>query len=172
MSVIPFRGFEPYISKALFIAPNAWIIGKVIIEECASIFFGATLRGDLEEIRIGKGSNLQEQVTCHTTPGTPCIVGENVTVGHGAVLHSCNIKEKAIIGMGATLLDNCIIEENCIIGANSLVSQNTIIPAGTLAFGSPARPIRSLTSVEISQIQESADVYRSLADEYRKLLAR
>ena len=100
------------------------------------------------------------------------MIGEDVTVGHGVILHSCDIRGKAIIGMGSTLLDNCVIEENCIIGANSLVSPRTVIPSGSLAFGNPARVVRPLKPEEIEFIQKSAAHYREVAAEYRKIFSK
>lgn len=171
MPVIPFEQHIPDVSRALFIAPDAWITGQVSLADGVSVFFGCSLRGDLQRISVGRGSNLQESALLHTSVGLcDCVVGEDVTVGHHAILHGCTIKNSCIIGMGATILDEALIEEECIIGANSLVSMGTVISAGSLAYGSPAKVVRKLTPEEIASIHDSAARYRRVAAEYARQL--
>lgn len=167
MPVIPFEAKTPILGANVFIAPDAWAIGNVAIGENASIFFGSVLRGDINRISVGAGTNIQEHSVLHTSTGlADCIVGANVTVGHRAILHGCTVRDTCIIGMGSTILDGALVEEHCVIGANSLVTMNTKIEAGSLAVGAPARVVRRLTSEEIRGIEESAAHYRSLAKNY------
>ncbi len=169
MAVIPFEDHAPDSRQALFLAPDAWIIGKVKLAELVSIFFGSVLRGDIHKIQIGKGSNIQEHSMLHTSNGLgDCLVGENVTVGHRAIIHGAHVGNNCIIGMGATVLDQAEVGENCIIGANSLVSMRTKIPPGTMAYGSPAKVIRDLTESEIKEILLSAIHYQRLGKAYRE----
>lgn len=167
MTITDFDGQKPSVGPNVFVAPDAWIIGRVVLEEEVSIFFGSVLRGDLEEIRIGCGSNLQEHCVCHTTTGeSACIIGRQVTIGHRVTLHGCRVNDSCIIGMGSTLLDNAVVEENCIIGANSLVTKGMVIPSGHLAMGSPAKVIRPLRHEELHHIALSARTYRELAAKF------
>lgn len=168
MPVIPFESETPQIAEGVFIAPDAWVIGKVQLGENVSVFFSTVLRGDIQRISVGAGSNLQEHSLLHTSSGLgDCTVGENVTVGHRAILHGCSVRDNCIIGMGSTILDGAIIGENCIVGANSLVTMNVEIPAGHLALGSPAKAVRKLSPAEIKEIFQSATHYRQLGKHYR-----
>ena len=172
MPAIRFGKFSPVVHPGVFLAPDAWVTGRVEIEEGASIFFGCVLRGDIERVHIGKGSNLQEHTVCHTTTGmSECLVGQDVTVGHRVTLHGCRIEDNCVIGMGSTILDDSVIGENCIIGAHSLITKGTIIPPGTLALGSPASVIRKLRPEEIEGIRQSAEHYRALGAEYISIFA-
>ena len=168
MPVIPYLDHLPQIADDAFVAPNAWLTGKIIIESKASVFFGVVARGDIQFIKIGSESNIQDNAVIHTSRGLKdCIIGKRVTVGHNAILHGCQIHDSCIIGMGTTILDNAVIESNCIIGANSLVTMNTVIPEGSLALGSPAKVVRKLTEKEISEIQASADSYIKVSSNYK-----
>ena len=120
--ILKLDNIKPKIHENTFIANSADIIGNVEIFENVSIWFGAVLRGDVEKIVVGKNSNIQDNSTVHTDFGIPCIIGENVTVGHNVVLHSCNISDNVIIGMGSTILNGAKIAKNCLVGANSLVT--------------------------------------------------
>ena len=117
-----------------WIAPDANVIGKVVLESGASIWFGATLRGDNEVIRIGKGSNVQENTVMHTDMGCPLTIGENCTIGHKAMLHGCTIGDNSLVGMGATILNGAKIGKNCLIGAGALITENKVIPDGSLVM--------------------------------------
>lgn len=168
MPVRAFNQITPHIADNAFVAPDAWVIGEVSIGKRCSMFFGAVARGDILPISVGDGTNIQEHALLHTSTGlTPCIVGKDVTIGHRAIIHGCTVRDRCIIGMGSTLLDGAVIEEDCIVGANSLVSMNTRIPAGHLAYGSPAKPIRPLTSQELQSIKDSALHYQELGSKYR-----
>ena len=166
MPAISFKENLPRTASGLFLAPDAWLIGNVEVAANVSIFFGAVLRGDIEKITIGENSNIQEHSVFHTSEGKPCSIGRNVTVGHRALLHGCTVKDDCLIGMGSTILDGAVIEPECIIGANSLVSMNTIIPKGSLAYGSPARVVRTLKPGELEYIKGSAQHYVEKGREY------
>ncbi|MBX7139055.1 MAG: gamma carbonic anhydrase family protein [Oligoflexia bacterium] len=169
MPLLNFKHWTPKISAPHFIAPDAWLTGNVEVGKLVSIFFGSVLRGDINAIRVGDGTNIQEGALLHTSTGLgDCIVGDNVTVGHHAILHGCTIAELCIIGMGATVLDGAQIGKHCIIGANSLVTMNTVIPEGSMAFGAPAKVVRRLSPGEIDSIAESAQHYRELGAEYSR----
>jgi carbonic anhydrase/acetyltransferase-like protein (isoleucine patch superfamily) len=167
VSIIPFGAHTPRVSKTAFIAPDAWIIGDVEIAERVSIFFNAVLRGDIESIRVGAGSNLQEHVLVHTSHGlSPAIIGENVTVGHRAIVHGAKVENCCLIGMGATLLDDSVVGEYSLIGAHALVPKGMIIPPGSLVMGTPAKVVRSLTEAERAGLVESALGYQQLGARY------
>ncbi|MGM0410212.1 MAG: gamma carbonic anhydrase family protein [Bacillota bacterium] len=160
------NGIEPEIKENVFIAEGSKIIGDVFICSKASIWFNAIIRGDLGPIKIGKNTNIQENSTLHIDPDSPLIVGDNVTVGHNAVLHGCTINNNSLIGMGATILNNANIGENTIIGAGALVPEGKNIEEGSLAVGVPAKVVRKLTEEEIKSIKESADHYYQLSQKY------
>jgi carbonic anhydrase/acetyltransferase-like protein (isoleucine patch superfamily) len=169
MPLVPYLEHTPKISDDSFIAPNAWLTGKVTVESKASVFFGVSARGDIQAIHIGKESNIQDNAVIHTSRGLKdCIIGSRVTVGHCAILHGCTVNDSVIIGMGSTVLDNAEIGSNCIIGANSLVTMNTKIPEGSLALGSPAKVIRKLTIKEIDEIQAAAESYLKVSARYKE----
>ena len=171
MPILPFQHRTPVIAGSAWVAPDAWVIGDTSVAEQVSIFFGAVLRGDIEPVRVGPGTNIQEGALLHTsTGGSPCVVGANVTIGHHAIIHGCTVGDSCIIGMGATILDGAVVEERCLIGANSLITMNTRIPAGSLALGSPARVVRALTNAELEQLAESAAHYQTLGAQYQRLL--
>ena len=153
------NGIKPKILGEVFIAESADIMGNVELNDGANIWFGAVLRGDVEKIIIGKNSNVQDNSTLHTDFRLPCIVGENVTVGHNVILHSCEIGDNVIVGMGSTVLNGTKIAPNCLIGAGSLVTHKIPYEKGVLILGSPAKIVRKLTDEEIEHIQKNADHY-------------
>lgn len=161
-----YKNNTPKIHKNSFIAENCSIIGKVIINEQVSIWYGSVLRGDIEEIIIKKGSNVQDNCILHCSENIPLIVGENTTIGHGAILHSCTIGKGCLIGMGSTILDGVVIGDNCLIGANSLLTQHQTIEAGSLVVGSPAKVKRKLSEKEILYMHENTQEYIKLMKEY------
>lgn len=167
MPVLVFNGVSPKGHQALFLAPTAWAIGDVELGADVSLFFGVVLRGDILPIVVGSRTNFQENSLVHTSTGqTPALIGSNVTVGHGAIVHGAAVHDCCIIGMGSTILDRAVIEQDCIIGAQSLVPQGMTIPAGSMALGVPARVVRKLRPEEIQGIRESADHYVELARKY------
>ncbi|NND20232.1 MAG: gamma carbonic anhydrase family protein [Silicimonas sp.] len=142
------------------IAPDANVIGRVILHSGTSVWFGATLRGDIEPITVGEGSNVQENTVIHTDMGYPASIGRNCTIGHKAMLHGCTIQDGSLIGMGATILNGAVIGEGCIIGAGALITEGKTIPDGSLVMGMPGKVIRSLDDAARTGILTSAERYR------------
>ena len=157
---------KPTVHPDAFVAFNATVRGDVRIEEGASIFYGV-LRGDRAPITIGPGSNIQENCVVHVEYDLPVVLGRDVTVGHGAILHGCTVGDETLIGMGAIILNGAKIGRHCLIGAGALVTQNMVIPDGSLAFGSPAKIRGTLTDEAIEEIRASAASYRAEAAECR-----
>ncbi|MFC3076050.1 gamma carbonic anhydrase family protein [Shinella pollutisoli] len=142
-----------------WIAPDANVIGRVILGEDVGIWFGATLRGDNEPITVGARSNIQEGVVVHTDPGKPATIGEGCTIGHGAIIHGCTIGDNSLIGMGATVLNGAVIGRNSLVGAGALVTEGKVFPDNSLIVGSPARAIRTLDEAAIEGLRRSAESY-------------
>ena len=142
-----------------YVAETASVIGKVRLANDTSVWFGAVLRGDNESITVGENTNIQECAVIHTDPGFPCILGNNVTIGHQAMLHGCQVGDNSLIGINAVVLNGAKIGRNCLIGANALVTENQEIPDGSLVIGSPAKPIKQLTTAQIQKLKESAEHY-------------
>ena len=165
--IYDFKGHTPKLAPNSWVAPNAVIIGKVELKKDSNIWFNATLRGDVEPITIGEGSNVQDGSVIHTDPGCPTILGKNVTVGHLVMLHGCTIEDDCLIGIGSTILNKAKIGKNSIIGANALVTENKVIPERSLVIGSPGKIIREITEKEIKAIKENAQHY---VDNYKKYL--
>lgn len=160
-------GIAPQIAEDAWIAPDAQIIGRVVIEPGASVWFGAVLRGDNEEIRIQAGSNIQEQCCLHTDLGYPLTVGPDVTVGHQAMLHGCTIGAGALIGMGATVLNGASIGAGALVGAGALIAERKEVRPGALMMGQPAREIRQLDEGAQAALLASAVHYRENAARFR-----
>ncbi len=165
--VLPYRNFIPKIGDNVFIAPHATAIGQVTLGNQVSIWFGTTLRGDIAAIEVGEGSNIQDHCILHVGRRDPCIVGANVTVGHGAILHGCMIGDDCLIGMGATLINGSIVGRGAMIGAGALVTQGMEIPPHHLALGSPAKVTRELTDEERERHTAFAKDYIHVAENYR-----
>ena len=139
-----------------WVAPNAVVIGDVTLKKNASVWFGAILRGDNDPIILGENSNIQDNSVCHTDDGMPLAIGDNVTVGHKVILHSCTVGNNSLIGMGSTVLNKAKIGNNCLVGANSLVTEEKEFPDNSLIVGSPAKVKRELTDMEKKIIELSA----------------
>ena len=152
----------------VFIAHGAVVLGDVQLGENVGIWYNATVRGDREPIRIGRGSNIQDNCVVHVDAGYPVSVGENVTVGHGAILHGCTVEDNSLIGMGAILLNGCHIGKNCIVAAGALVTQGTVVPDGSLVLGNPAKVKRAVTEEEIAANKNNAALYVEEALEQRQ----
>jgi carbonic anhydrase/acetyltransferase-like protein (isoleucine patch superfamily) len=159
MAIRSYEGHEPEIAGSAFIAPGAEVIGRVSIGEEASVWFNATLRGDIHEIVIGAHSNIQDNAVVHLAHEFGCYVGEWVTVGHGAIVHACTIRDEVLIGMGAIILDGAVIGERSIVGAGALVTGGTEIPPGSLVLGSPAKVVRQLSEAEQADVKTWAQKY-------------
>ena len=151
-----------------WIASNAIIIGDIVIKNDASIWFNVVLRGDIEKIEVGEGSNIQDGSVLHTDPGYPLIVGKGVTVGHMVMLHGCTIGDDTLIGIGSTILNNAKIGKNCIVGANTLITENKNIPDNSLVLGSPGKVVRQVTDKEIIHIKQNAKEYIENWKKYSK----
>jgi gamma-carbonic anhydrase len=164
--LISYRGNRPNIGQDCYIAPTAALIGDVTIEDGASVWFGCVLRGDVAPIRVGRNSNIQDNTVIHGEDGSPTIIGENVTVGHSAIVHAAIVGDRVLVGMGAVLLSRCRIGDDTIIGARALVTEETEIRGGSLALGMPARVRRELTGEERERILESARHYVENARHY------
>ncbi len=159
---------EPQYPKSVYIAPGVRLIGSVEIGENSSLWPNVVARADMDIIKIGAKTNIQDNSTLHNDFSTPLIIGNNVTVGHSAVLHGCNISDNCLIGMGATILNNAKIGEYSIIGAGALVPEDTEIPPGSLVIGLPGKVVRETSSAEKEKIKKSADHYYQLACQHQK----
>ena len=154
-------------TQEVLILPGAAVNGDVTLGRGCSVWYNAVIRGDVSPVIIGENTNIQDNAVLHTSHGIPLVLGRGVTVGHGAILHSCTVEDNVLIGMGAILLDGAVIGENSIIGAGALVTKNTQIPPGSMVLGSPARVKRALTEEEIAAIRENAREYVAIQSRYR-----
>ena len=161
-------GVRPELGQGAWVAPDANLIGKVVLEDAASVWFGCTLRGDNEEIRVGRGSNVQENVVCHTDIGYPLLIGPDCTIGHKAMLHGCIIGAGSLIGMGATILNGAKIGRGCLIGAGALIPEGKEIPDFSLVMGAPGKVVRSLDDAAQEKLLKSAAHYRANAARYAR----
>lgn len=157
------------IHPSALIAPGAVVVGMVTLEENSSVWFHAALRGDVERIEIGRGSNIQEGCILHADPGFPCQVGAGVTVGHGAVVHGARVGDNCIVGIGAVLLNGAVVGENSIVGAGALLTEGKVFPPNSLILGTPARVVRPLTPDEIEANRGSAARYMARAAAFGRL---
>jgi carbonic anhydrase/acetyltransferase-like protein (isoleucine patch superfamily) len=153
----------PLVAAALFVAPNATVIGDVELGARASVFYGAVLRGDIARIRVGAGTNLQDNVVVHLADDRDALIGDWCTVGHGAIVHACTVEDECLVGMGSTLLDGAVIGARSIVGANALVPQRFRCPPGSLVMGSPARVVRTLSTAEQDALRGWAEKYLVVA---------
>ncbi len=163
-----FKGINPNIHESCFIAENVAIIGNVEIAENSNIWYGTVLRGDMDCLKVGKNTNIQDNSTVHNDHNTPTKIGDNVTIGHNSIIHGCTIGNNVLIGMGSIILNNSEIGENTIIGAGSLVTQGKKIPSGVLCMGSPAKVVRELTKEEIEHIKKSAEIYVQMGMDHKQ----
>ncbi len=165
----PYEDHWPEIDESAFVAASADLIGRVRIGAEASVWYNTTLRGDIHEVVVGPRSNVQDNAVLHVESDRGCYLGELVTVGHGAIVHACTVKDEVLVGMGATVLDGAVIGERSIIGANTLVTMNTEIPPGSLVLGSPGKVVRLLSEEEQAGVAVRAQKY---VENSRKFLAR
>ena len=166
--IINYESKTPEIHDSVFVADDARIIGNVRIGKSSSIWFGAVIRGDMESITIGEKTNIQDLSLLHVPVDAKLEIGDNVTIGHRAIVHGCKIGNNCLIGMGSIIMDSAEIGDNCIIGAGSLVTQGTIIPSGSMAFGSPAKVKKEVTPEEVKMISKNAAEYSEYARRYMK----
>lgn len=153
-----------------YVAPNAVVIGSVVLGHESSVWFNCVLRGDNDPIEIGDRCNIQDGSVLHTDEGVPLVLERNVSVGHKVMLHGCTIREGSLIGINAVVLNNAVIGRNCLVGANALVTEGKEIPDGSLVLGSPARVVRALNEEELAGIAHIADHYVERAALFRKAL--
>lgn len=170
-SIITFKGITPKIHPTAFLCEGVRIIGDVQIEENCSVWYNTVIRGDVHYIRIGKNSNIQDMCMLHVTNNKYALnIGENVSVAHSVTLHGCTLKDNCLIGIGAKVLDNSIVNSNTLVAAGAVVREGWEVPEGTLVAGVPAKVIRDLTDAEIRRVTETAPNYIKYASEYRKAL--
>ncbi|MCC6313725.1 MAG: gamma carbonic anhydrase family protein [Thermomicrobiales bacterium] len=165
--VLPFGGVSPRIAADVYLAPGAVVVGDVEIGPGSSVWFNATIRGDVAPIRIGRGSNVQDNAVLHVDRGTPCVLGNDVTVGHGAIVHAATIGDGVLVGMGAIVLSRSIVGAESIVAAGALVPEDATVDPGTLMMGTPARARRQLTDEERQRCRENARRYLRNAALYR-----
>lgn len=173
MAMYALEKFTPQAAASAWVADSATVIGNVVLEEDSSVWFGTVIRGDIEDvIRIGRGSNIQDNSTLHADYGKPLTIGENVTVGHQVMLHGCTIGAGSLIGIGAVVLNGARIGKGCIVGAGSLVTEGKEFPDGSMIMGSPAKVVRELTPEQQQGILMSAAHYRENARRFRDSLVK
>jgi len=166
-TVIPYGDKTPDLGANVFVASGARLIGDLVIGEDSSIWFNTVVRADVHYIRIGARTNIQDNSTVHVTSGRyPCIIGNDVTVGHNALLHACTVEDFCLIGMGAIILDAAVIGRESLVGAGALVTSGKTFPPRSLIMGSPARVVRTLTDKEVEGLHESAANYVGTARSY------
>ena len=166
--IIDFNGISPDVSPSAFTAEGSKIIGNVTLCEDSSVWFNAVLRGDEAKITVGKGSNIQDNCTVHCDENYPVVIGENVTVGHNAVIHGCTIGDGSLIGMNATVLNGTKIGKNCLVGAGALVTENKEFPDNSLILGVPAKKVGDIDENAVAKIIANAEYYSKLAKKYKK----
>ncbi|HHV37902.1 MAG TPA: gamma carbonic anhydrase family protein [Tepidimicrobium sp.] len=165
-----FQGILPDIAEDAFIADTAIVIGDVNIGEGSSIWYGAVLRGDIENISIGRNSNIQDNATVHADSKFPTQIGDYTVVGHNAIVHGCQVGNNCLIGMGAIILDGAVIGDNCIIGAGTVITEGKEIPSNSLVIGVPGKVIRQVANDEIESIKKNALAYSQLCKEHKELV--
>ena len=164
--ILKFKEFYPKIDSSAWIAPSADIIGNVVIGENSSVWFQCVIRSDVNEVIIGKNTNVQDLSMIHTDTHTKTILGDNVTIGHKVMLHGCTVEDNCLIGMSATILDNAVIGEGSIVGANSLVTQGKKFPPRSLILGSPAKVVKELTQEDVDELIAHAGRYVEYKNDY------
>lgn len=168
-----YEGVSPKLGVRVYVDPAATVIGDVELGDDASIWPGAVVRGDVEKIRIGARTNVQDGAVLHVTHdgpytpgGSPCLIGSDVTIGHAAVVHACTVEDCSLIGMHATVLDGAVVKRHAFVGAGALVAPGKVVGEGELWIGNPARCVRRLTDTEIEALRYSAQHYVELKDDY------
>ncbi len=167
MAVYQLDDHKPQIAPSAWVAENAQVMGAVTMEADASVWFGATVRGDTEHITIGEGANIQDGSVLHADHGMPLKVGKHVTVGHMVMLHGCTIGDESLIGIGAVVLNGAKIGKNCLVGAGSLVTEGKEFPDGSMIMGTPAKVVRQLTPEQIQGLRQSAKHYIENAHRFK-----
>lgn len=170
--ILPFGGIWPRIAADAFVAPGAVVIGDVEIGPGSSVWFGCVVRGDVNHIRVGARVNIQDGTVVHVTGGGhPTLIGDDITIGHKALLHACTLESHSFVGMGAVVMDGAVVRSWGMVAAGALVTPGKVVDSRTLWAGSPARPKRDLTDADLAEFPESARRYADLAATYRTMLA-
>ncbi|MFN0068899.1 MAG: gamma carbonic anhydrase family protein [Limisphaerales bacterium] len=149
----------PTLGRDVYLAKTAVVVGDVTLGDHASVWYGAVLRGDINRIVVGEGSNIQDNAVVHLADDFPALIGSHVTVGHSAIVHACTVGDETLVGMGATILDGAVIGRQCLIGAHALVKQGTEVPDGSMVLGAPARIVRALSPEERAALRGWAEKY-------------
>ncbi|MCD1144822.1 gamma carbonic anhydrase family protein [Kocuria sp. LUK] len=165
--VLPHGGHTPRIDPTAFVAPGATVVGDVELGPDSGVFYGAVVRGDRSPVRLGAGSNLQDNVVVHSDPGRPCTIGAGVSVGHGAVVHGCTVADGVLVGMNATVLNGAVVGEGSLVAAGAVVLEGTVVPPRSLVAGVPAKVRRELTAEEQERVRTNARTYVQLSAEHR-----
>ncbi len=172
MSVFSLGNRDPRIPASAYVADEATVVGDVTLGEGASVWPGAVIRGDNEPIRLGAATNVQDSAVLHTDPGVPLTIGDNVTIGHHAMLHGCTIGDGSLVGIKAVVMDRAVIGKSCLVAAAAVVVEGQVFPDRSLILGSPARVVRPLTEAELASLQASAESYRKRGSEYKARLKK
>ena len=170
MPIYALGSLVPQLDPESWVAPNAIVIGEVILARQASLWWNVVVRGDRDLLTIGERSNVQDNCVLHTDAGLKLTIGRNVTIGHSVTLHGCTIGDESLIGIGATLLNNVVIGKNSMVGAGTLVPPGKVFPERSLILGSPAKLVRELTDEEVARLPGSAERYVKIAQRYAKEL--
>ncbi len=173
VNIAPYLGVAPQIGTGVYLHPTASVTGDVVIGDHASVWPGVVIRGDVNHVRIGSGTNVQDLSVLHVSHksswdpgGSPLIVGANVTIGHGVILHGCTIEDESLIGMGSIVMDKVVVQKHVLLGAGSLVPEGKVLESGYLYYGSPAKKVRPLSEAEIAHFMYSARHYIKLKNDY------
>ncbi len=172
MTIYKLGEAAPTIHESVFVADSAAIIGHVALGENASVWFGATIRGDNEPITVGAGSNIQEGAVLHADPGYPLTIEDNVTVGHQAMLHGCTIREGSLVGIQAVVLNGAVIGRNCLVAAGAVITEGKVFPDNSLILGAPAKAVRELSEAEIAGLLRNAAGYAERRAYFKAQLVR
>ena len=164
--ILSYKGIHPKIHESVFICEGAQIIGDVILEKDVSVWFNAVIRGDVNYIRVGERTNVQDGCILHVT--APLVIGKGVTIGHGAKVHGCMVKDNILIGIGAILLDNCVVNSNSVVAAGTIVKENFVVPEGVMVAGVPGKIVRDIKEEEIELIKYAAEHHVKYVAMYRK----
>jgi carbonic anhydrase/acetyltransferase-like protein (isoleucine patch superfamily) len=170
MAVYRLGDDSPVVAATAYVAPNAVIVGKVVLAENSTVWFGATLRGDNEIISIGSNSNVQDSAVLHTDPGFPLSIGSNVSIGHQAMMHGCSVGDGSLIGIQSIVLNGAVIGKGCLVGAGALITERKVFPDGCLIIGAPARALRELSAEERENLLKVAANYAERGAHYRNHL--
>ncbi len=172
MAVFELDGVRPELDPESWVADSATVIGRVILNKGASVWFGATLRGDNDPITIGENSNIQDGAVLHTDLGVPLTIGRHVTVGHMVMMHGCEVGDNSLIGIGSIILNNAKIGKNCLIGANTLITEGKVIPDGSMVMGAPGKVIREVSEQQLQGMLAGSHHYVENWKRYAKGLKR